>query len=46
MIDLPNNVTNNEAYVIRIQGYVGSTAYGKNCISLVKNRFNKWSFNR
>ena len=29
MVDLPNNVTEDESYVIRIQGYVGRGAYGK-----------------
>ena len=27
MVNLPNNVTEDESYVIRIQGYVGSGSY-------------------
>ena len=29
MVNLPNNVTEDESYVIRIQGYVGQGVYGE-----------------
>ena len=36
MVDLPNNVTEDESYVIRIQAYVGSSSYSKSFIYYLK----------
>jgi len=32
MVDLPNNVTEDESYVIRIQAYVGTSSYSMFCV--------------
>ena len=31
MVNLPNNVTEDDSYVIRIQAYVGNSAYSEFC---------------